>query len=154
MKIGIREATINDATILFDWANDAKTRENSFNSGPIEWNDHIQWFKKKLADPTSKTYILQYNEMPVGVVRFEINKTTNIGVTVAPDHRGMGFGAKIIKTACNTFWRNNTDYILAYIKKGNIASQRVFEKAGFNFLREDKVNNIECLILKATKNAY
>lgn len=154
MKIGIREATINDATVLFDWANDPETRKNSFNSGPIEWNHHIHWFKKKLDDAKSKIYILQYNEMTVGVVRFEINETTIIGVTVAPDHRGMGFGAEILKTACNTFWGNNTDSILAYIKKGNIASQHVFEKAGFIFQREDKINNIECLILKATKNAY
>ncbi len=152
MKIGIREATINDATVLFDWANDPKTRENSFNSGTIDWNDHIRWFKNKLNDLSSKIYILHSNEKPIGVVRFEINDTTIIGVTVAPSHRGMGFGAEILKTASNTFWENNTDTLLAYIKKDNNASQRVFEKAGFTFLREDKINNIECLILKAIKN--
>lgn len=154
MEIGIRESTINDANILFDWANDPETRENSFNSGSINWDDHLQWFKKKLIDPTSKIYILQYNEMPIGVVRFEVNETTIIGVTVAPDHRGLGLGAEILKTACNTFWENSSDIILAYIKKKNIPSYRVFKKAGFTFLREDKVNNIECLILKATKNAH
>ncbi len=154
MEIGIREATINDAEILFDWANDPETRHNSFNSGSIDWNDHIRWLKNKLNDPASKIYILHTKEKPVGVVRFEINETTVIGVTVAPDHRGMGLGAEILKTACNTFWKNNVVSILAYIKKGNIASQRVFEKAGFTFLREDKVNNNECLILKATKHAH
>lgn len=154
MKIGIREATINDATIIFDWANDPETRENSFNSEAIEWDDHIQWFKKKLIDPTCKIYILQYNETAVGVVRFDVNETTIIGVTVAPSHRGTGLGAEILKTACNTFWENNTDAVLAYIKKGNNASQRVFEKAGFTFLGEDKINKNECLILKAKKNAY
>jgi RimJ/RimL family protein N-acetyltransferase len=153
MKIGIREATINDAIILFAWANDTETRKNSFNSGSIEWHDHIHWFKNKLADPTVKIYIL-HNEMPVGVVRFEINETTIISVTVAPDYRGMGFGAEIIKTACNTLWGIYNDPVLAYIKKGNIPSQRVFEKAGFTFLREDKINNIEFLILKATTNAH
>lgn len=151
MEIGIRGATINDADILFDWINDSETRENSFNSGTIDWNDHIQWLKIKLDDPASKIYILKYNEIPVGVVRFEINETTIIGITVAPDHRGMGLGAEILKTACNTFWENHADSILAYIKKGNVASQRVFEKSGFTFQKEDIFSGIECLILKAEK---
>jgi RimJ/RimL family protein N-acetyltransferase len=154
MEIGIREDTINDAKILFDWANDLETRDNSFNSEIIDWNNHIRWFKNKLNDPASIIYILHTNEKPVGVVRFEVNETTIIGVTVTPNCRGMGLGTEILKTACNTFWKNNTDSILAYIKKGNIASLRVFEKAGFIFLREDNVNNIKCLILKATKNAH
>ena len=154
MGIGIREATDNDATIIFEWANNSETRNNSFNSGVIKWKDHLHWFKEKLSDDSCTIYILHYNEISVGVVRFEINETTIIGVTVAPDFRGKGFGAEIIKTACQTFWRINSDPILAYIKKGNIASQRVFEKAGFNFLKEDNINNIECLILKATNNAH
>ena len=154
MEIGIREATIKDAKILFDWANDTETRQNSFNSVIIDWNNHIKWFKNKLNDPACKIYILYSNEKPVGVVRFEVNETTIVGVTVAPNYRGMGLGSEILKIARNTFWKNNTDSILAYIKKGNIASQRIFEKAGFSFLREDEVNNIKCLILRATKNAH
>lgn len=154
MGIGIREATENDTSIIFDWANNSETRKNSFSSAPIKWDEHIHWFKRKLGDASCKVYILENNENSIGVVRFEINETTIIGVTVAPDYRGMGFGDEIIKIACKTYWRINPAPILAYIKKGNIASQRVFEKAGFSFLREDKINNTECLILKATKNDH
>lgn len=151
MEIRIREASINDAKILFDWANESETRQNSFNFDAIEWNDHILWFTKKLMDSTSSIFILLSNENPVGVVRFEVNETTIIGVTVAPGYRGKGLGAEIIKIACNFFWNNNSGDILAYIKKGNVASQRVFEKSGFTFQKEDNFNGIECLILKAER---
>jgi spore coat polysaccharide biosynthesis protein SpsF len=151
MEIRIREATINDAKILFDWANDRGTRQNSFNSDAIEWNDHILWFTKKLMDSTSSIFILLDNENPAGVVRFEVNENTIIGVTVAPGYRGRGLGAEIIKIACNSYWDNNSEDILAYIKKGNVASQRVFEKSGFTFQKEDIFSGVECLILKAEK---
>lgn len=147
MGIRIRKASINDAEILFNWANDPYTRKNSFDSTIIKWNDHLLWLKKKLGDPNSIIYILLYNKKPIGVVRFEVKKDASIGITVAPNHRGLGLGSEILKIACNTFWENSAVNILAYIKKGNIASQRVFEKAGFAFLSENTFNGFDCLIL-------
>ena len=108
--------------------------------------------KEKLIEPSIKIYILHHTQKPIGVVRFEINDTIIVGITVAPSHRGMGLGAKILNVACNKFWRNYTSDIYAYIKKGNIASQRIFEKAGFTFQCEGMFNSIECMILKAEKN--
>lgn len=151
MKIEIRDATINDAEILFEWANDPNTRQNSFNPETIEWNNHISWLKKKLIDPLTKIYILYYHHTQIATVRFDTNKNTIIGITVAPSHRGLGLGAEVLKIATNKFWINNNNEIFAYIKKGNFASQRIFEKAGFRFLKEDIANSIDCIILKAKK---
>jgi RimJ/RimL family protein N-acetyltransferase len=152
MKIEIRDATINDAEILFEWANDLNTRQNPFNPETIEWNDHISWLRKKLLDPLTRIYILYYHHKQIATVRFDTNKNTIIGITVAPSYRGLGLGAEILKIATNNFWINNNDEIFAYIKKENIASQRIFEKAGFRFLKEDIANSIDCIILKAKKN--
>jgi RimJ/RimL family protein N-acetyltransferase len=154
MKIEIREATLNDAQLLFNWANDPVTRQNSFNSKTIYWNDHILWLKKRLVDPANKIYILNSDDNPIGVVRFEGIENTIIAVTVAPGHRGMGLGAEIINRACNKFWESNNSDILAYVKKENVASLRAFEKAGFILIGNDIVNQGECLILKVEKNAY
>lgn len=154
MTIEIREVILSDAQFLFNWANDPVTRQNSFNSEPIEWNDHILWLKKRLFDLKNKTYILHSNEEPIGVVKFEGIEDTIIGVTVAPFHRGKGLGVEIIKIGCNKYWENNDLPILAYIKKDNVASQHVFKKAGFTFLKDEIIYGKACLILKAKKNAY
>jgi RimJ/RimL family protein N-acetyltransferase len=152
MKIEIRDATINDAKILFEWANDPNTRQNSFIPETIEWNQHISWLKKKLIDPLSKIYIFYYHHTQIATVRFDTNKNTIIGITVAPGHRGLGLGAEILKIATNYFWINSNNEIFAYIKKDNIASQHIFEKAGFRFFKEDMENRIDCIILKAIKD--
>lgn len=154
MKIEIRDATINDAEILFEWANDQNTRQNSFNPETIEWNNHISWLRKKLIDPLTKIYILYHQHKQIATVRFDTNKNTIIGITVAPSHRGLGLGSEILKIAINNFWINNNSEIFAYIKKENIASKRIFEKAGFRFFKEDITNCIECIILKAKKNDH
>ena len=152
MKIEIRDATINDAQLLFNWANDPVTRQNSFNSKNIGWNEHILWLKKRLNNPAYRIFIFKSNNEPLGVVRFDGIENAIINVTVAPDHRGKGLGAEIIRMACFRFWESNNSYILAYIHKENVTSQRAFKKAGFIFLRSGIINNHECLILKVEKD--
>ena len=147
MKIDIREGTTDDAQLLFYWANETLTRQNSFNPNPIDWNSHICWLKKKLDNPSSKIYLFHMDKEPIGVVRFETDNNTIIGITVASEKRGQGVGAKILKLACDKFWEDSKNNILAYIKKDNVPSIRVFEKAGFTLYREDYFNDIACVIL-------
>jgi RimJ/RimL family protein N-acetyltransferase len=153
MNIELKSASILDAKLLFDWANDPITRESSFNENPIEWNSHCRWFENKIKDISSVIFIFYSQNVPIGVVRFESNEITIIGVTVAPDHRGKGISFVIIQMACEKFWETNNHDIFAYIKISNLKSVRAFEKAGFCFLKEDIYNNIPCLILIAKRNA-
>jgi RimJ/RimL family protein N-acetyltransferase len=152
MNLDIGEVTEKDAKLLFEWTNDPVTRENSFNTSPVKWNDHVLWLNKKLNDPFCKMFIFHQNNQPVGVVRFDTDENTIIGVTVAPTHRGMGIGAEIIKMGCLKFWEISHQDIMAYIKEGNLASLHAFEKAGFSFYKNDIYNNFACLILTAKKN--
>jgi RimJ/RimL family protein N-acetyltransferase len=152
MGIGIRKATLDDAKILFNWANDSETRQNSLNSEIIDWEDHIQWLKGKIDDPKYSIYILFTEIKPIGVVRFDYNESAVVSISVAPEERRKGIGSKILLIACQYFWESNTESIIAYIKKGNIASQRIFEKSGFNFLKESRYKNITCITLIAHNN--
>ena len=148
MRLKIRNIKNDDAQILYIWATDPLTRANSFNSQHIKWEDHLIWLKKKLNDPLTFMYLLLSENKPVGTVNFtKREKAATIGVAVAPEFRGKGFGAKIIKTASHKYQSNNNDNILAYIKKENIASLQVFKKAGYVFFKEDIFNNHPCKIL-------
>lgn len=152
MNIVVKEVSIDNAKLLFDWANDSVTRHNSFNPNPIEWKSHVSWLKRKIADPNAHLFLTYLNKIPIGTIRFESKDNTEISVTVAPSQRGKGNGAKIIKAACNRFMKNSNQAILAYIKKDNPASKRVFEKAGFVFYKEDIYNSKACFVLILRKN--
>lgn len=153
MNIELKSASILDAKLLFDWANDPITRESSFNEKPIEWENHCHWLENKIKDISCAIFVFYSQDVPIGVVRFESNEITIIGVTVAPGHRGKGISSVIIQMACEKFWETNNHDIFAYIKISNLKSVRAFEKAGFCFLKEDIYNNIPCLILIAKRNA-
>lgn len=71
---------------------------------------------------------------PLGVVRFQRKgDVAEISVNVAPERRGGGAGTSLIIAGCAEHVRRFPAVtIVAYIRPENIASQRAFERAGFD----------------------
>lgn len=143
-QIHIREINEKDKELTFEWANDILTRESSFNSHSISFEEHSQWFNNKLKEK-AKYYILEVTNNPAAIVRFDIDDAKIIvGITVAPIYRGKGLAPVFLRTACKRFTEETgLDVIYAYIKKTNIASKKSFTKAGFLFNKVVSNHNVE-----------
>ncbi|MHC8949276.1 N-acetyltransferase family protein [Sphingobacterium hungaricum] len=132
----IRLATLNDSITAFEFSNDPITRLNSFNTKPIEYEDHKKWWVSKLNDTDSIIYICEVENIPVGMVRFE-KKDQNvyiIGITISENFRGKGLAEKFIRLSCDEVVSERNCLIEAYIKFENKASIRIFEKSNFRFI--------------------
>ncbi|MCY1721044.1 GNAT family N-acetyltransferase [Prolixibacteraceae bacterium Z1-6] len=152
MTILLRKVEAKDSRYLFELANDALTRSNSFNTKEITWEEHQIWLGAKLNDAKSFLYIFSDEDINIGTVKIERKETeTIIGVTVDSTFRGKGLGSILIKMACSEFWKQNKDDIKAYIKKTNTGSVRTFEKAGFSSFGELRINDEDCIILNALR---
>lgn len=138
-EFNIKIATIEDMKDIFDLSNEGLVRANSFNQEKINWEDHQIWFKNKLKDENCIFYLIKdvQNEL-IAQVRFDkINNEADISISITPKFRGKGYGAKIIEaTSKKVFKEKDIKKINAYVKKENIASQTIFEKAGF-ILKEE-----------------
>jgi GNAT superfamily N-acetyltransferase len=110
--------------MLWLWANDPETRAHSFQHDPIAWDEHCEWLL------THDPYIGEIEGKPVGTVRIDGNV---ISVTVAPEHRGHGYGMMLIRQATAT----STAEVHAYIKNDNYASIRSFLASGYEIQGED-----------------
>lgn len=108
----------------------------SVNSEPVPWPEHIMWFGKSLTMPERKIYIAEHRETPVGTVRFDyLNDSAELSWTIAPEHRGKGYGVAMLRAAIAK--EPNLD-LYAIIKMDNGASLRVAQAVGFYF---DKMQN-------------
>lgn len=128
-----KPATKNDAKLLYDWSNEPSVRSNSFNSEPIEWEDHVKWFNKKLESHTTKIFILYQGITPLGQVRLDfVNRCWEIAYSIDKNYRGKGLGKKIIEIAQSKIPQNTT--LKASVKNENIASIKVFKQLGFEVM--------------------
>ena len=124
----LRPATVDDARLIFEWANDSKVRENSFNTDDILWDDHLAWFNRTLADESTLLFILMKDDAPVGQVRLANSDKWQISYSIAPAYRGQGYGKLILQLAENELVVEGHDgeKLYAEVKMDNIASQKIF----------------------------
>ena len=133
----LRKADPGDSRLLWQWRNDPAVRRASFNSDPIPWETHTEWFERSLETADRHIFIGLVDGHPIGMVRFDVNgDEAEVSVSVA--ERGRGFGEAIIRQGCKVMEEllgsgaaENLTFV-ANMRPENIASQKTFAKAGFS----------------------
>jgi RimJ/RimL family protein N-acetyltransferase len=142
--LSIRPAEESDAELLWHWANDASVRARSFNPEPISWESHLGWFRRRLASPETKFYLLLENNIPVGQIRYDLDESGEsaiIGFSVAGEHRGKGFGVEILRQTVGEAVRElKCREIVGIVIEGNEASSKAFLRAGFTNKGETEID--------------
>jgi len=134
MNLVWREARQADADVLWRWANDRETRQNSFSRSPIPYAAHVAWLEQRLASDATRIWIFSDGEAPVGQVRFDIaDGVAEIGITVAPERRGRGYGKAMLQQAIRCLHEERGDHVRprASVLARNEASLRLFKACGF-----------------------
>ncbi|MCP3930697.1 MAG: UDP-2,4-diacetamido-2,4,6-trideoxy-beta-L-altropyranose hydrolase [Bacteroidetes bacterium] len=158
-EIKLRKAVQSDCKLLWQWVNDPKVRQSSFNSCIISWEEHVEWFQTKLRDFESYIFIAEdETETPFGQIRFDVsNFIANISYSVQHEYRGSGFGETILRIGIQKL----VDFIKqpisfqGKVKIENIVSQRIFEKVGFSEVNDEHypiwLERESCLVYGYTK---
>ena len=152
LSMKITEAKESDTELIFNWSNDSLVRAQSFYSNTIEFDNHVNWFKEKLQKDNSLLLINKFDGNNIGLVRFEVeNDKCSVGILIDEKYRGKGFSSLMLINSSKYYFTRFSIPIFAHIKKSNIASIRSFEKAGYCFFNEIKVNGFNTLVFKLEK---
>jgi len=134
-QVLLKQATPEDCKKLWEWRNDPETREASFNSHNISYEEHEQWFNQKMVDPCTKIFIAK-NSMGIelGYVRFQIRgEEGEISVGVDKEYRAKGYGLRVIINGSNLLLQTKSvQRIVAHIKYGNRTAVNSFKRAGYS----------------------
>ena len=149
--IYFRSAEKDDMQNLYNWRNDPDTRRASFNTDEITLEKHIEWFNNSLTNKNRNIFIMMNEKgKSIGQIRFDReDNIEEIDITIAPDYRNQGYGVQALREGCKMYFNDfDVDYVIAKVKKDNIASLMAFEKAGFK-RHEEHEDHIE---LRCTKD--
>lgn len=122
--------------LLFQWINDAAVRNNSFHTGPIAYEEHVDWFRRKLYSDQCLLYICYHGEEAVGQIRIDIDGDIGfINYSVSKIRRGKGYGTMMLMDIVDVIQleKRNIHKLIGRVKYSNISSQRAFEKATYDF---------------------
>jgi RimJ/RimL family protein N-acetyltransferase len=133
--MNLRPATQADARLLFEWRNHPTTRAMSRTKGEIQFDQHCEWLRGVLSNPLRTLYIAEEQGVPVGTVRLDrSDMTVEASWTIAPEHRGNGYGKEMVKAAIDNL--PGDVEIIAEVQPDNPASIKIAEAAGLRFTRK------------------
>ena len=67
--ICLRDATINDELLVFEWRNIDSLVALSSKQKKVTLQEHQQWFKRKILDLNCKLLIIQLEDKNIGLIR-------------------------------------------------------------------------------------
>ncbi|MFA7289248.1 MAG: bifunctional UDP-2,4-diacetamido-2,4,6-trideoxy-beta-L-altropyranose hydrolase/GNAT family N-acetyltransferase [Melioribacteraceae bacterium] len=144
-----KKAAKEDCKNVFDLSNEPIVRENSISPKSIKWEYHKEWFNKRIKD---KNYLLllafDKDEKLAGQIKYDIKKNKAVvGISISPIHRGKGYASKMLIKSASILkeLKQETNLIIAYIKRENISSIKSFEKSGYKLIGKEIINDNEYL---------
>jgi RimJ/RimL family protein N-acetyltransferase len=133
-----RRATTADIDLTFGWATNPVIRRFSFQQHKIEKSEHTNWFLQKLMDTNCIYSIVEYDNVPIGSIRFDIREgEAMISYLLDPAYHGQGIGQLILKKGIEWLFIVNIhgmipiSVISGDVMKTNFPSIKAFERLGF-----------------------
>lgn len=129
-----RPATAADATMLFDWRNDPRTRRYFRNPAVIALDEHLEWFTRALSDESRLILVVCCGQSPVGCVRFDLDgDSAEVSIYLDPSRHGCGLGSGVLRAALD-FLHAERPWVTvcsAEVLTENAASEAMFASCGF-----------------------
>lgn len=140
-KISLREVKESDLEITFNWASNKKIRHFSFNKSAISYEEHKNWFYKKIISDHCLYLILEnLNGKALGSVRIDIeNKEGIISYLIDDYYHGKGLGFQILNLLEQFIKQHKVpvDKLIGFVQNNNIASIRIFEKLQYEKIKDN-----------------
>lgn len=136
MKLTKVKSSDNEISkFLFILRNKSYVRKNSFNKKILIFKDHVKWFKNFLIKKNI-IYLISENKFMIGYIRLKKKKNNfYVSWAVLKKYQKKGFAKKSLLIATKAKAYKYT----ALIKKNNLASINIAEKANFKlkYLRKN-----------------
>ncbi len=131
----IKKVTEADAERIWQLRNAPQVRIKSNNTEKINYKDHLTWFKKKYLDVNKNfCFVLKKEALLIGYCRFDREKDSYlVSIAIDPKLHGQGLGNFLLKGALTELKTDKK--VLAEIKKGNIASAKLFLRNNFEIFK-------------------
>lgn len=147
----IRKVRKEDSRKIWEIRNSSLVRQMSSSQDLVPFENHVVWFGKTyFTGQRNICFVIECKGEVVGYCRFDFHEKENaylVSVAVNSSYHGRGLGSRILSEALLQLPEGVL--VNAAVKKGNLASIKLFEKNKFVIDHEDEQYYYLHLIQKA-----
>lgn len=137
-EINLRTIEEEDIEFLRDGVNHPEVRVYMGNRRPQNYENEEEFFEEQVCGEDTVDLLISKDGERVGIISLmsqgdDAEKLAEIGIWIHPQHHGNGYGTEASKLITDyAFGQLNYHKVYARAYQGNKASQRVWEKLGFD----------------------
>ncbi|MFH0739973.1 MAG: GNAT family N-acetyltransferase [bacterium] len=142
MNIKLKKADFTDIEFLWYLRNIPEYYRYYKQPRPVEWEEHINWIMPILLGTENRDlFIIVVDDTNAGQLRIDYTvNTAEISISLVDHFRGKNIGFLALEKAIEKAKKEkNIDTFRAYVHQDNIASQKLFEKLGYQIEMQDGV---------------
>lgn len=127
MSINLRLAQPEDSKFIYDLRFSDDVAKQSLQMSKPTFEQHNEWFLGSISDPNRHLYIITKNADKAGMIRLDINTSTElaeVSLAVHLDYRSQGIAATALSEVEKL--HPNVKNFLAKVKPENEASLKLF----------------------------
>ena len=136
---------LKDAIQVMEWRNNPDTLAMFYHRTPKDIDSFWPEFRNDYFGDIVPPLFALFEGKRIAFLRFckvahpvgLSGNCVDVSINIAPSSRGKGLGASILKSAIALLRSYDIESVVAEVREENIASKRVFEKAGYEFLSHD-----------------
>ncbi|MDD5738620.1 MAG: GNAT family N-acetyltransferase [Candidatus Pacebacteria bacterium] len=140
MKIILKKADFTDIEFLFYLRNIPQYYKYYTHPRPVEWEEHINWIMPILLEVDKRDlYIIMADDIKAGQIRIDYTADmAEISVALVEHFRGKNIASMALEKAIEKAKKENkVKTFRAHVHQNNIASQKLFEKLGYQIEMQD-----------------
>lgn len=156
MQVTLKRVVNSDSIIIFTWRNEASTVSWMGAARELSFEEHQRWFNSVVDDPNYLLFIIAFDTIPVGHLRYQkhADNAAKVSINITHSMHGKGIASQAFKKG-SEFVRgcDFAEDIFAYVQATNIGSIKALEKAGFRRGAFKSVHAIEHIVMTDTYTA-
>ena len=138
----LRLAKMSDILDVLELSNSNYVRKYSISQKEIKLDEHKKWFASAINNG-NLIYLVVQNSADefVGQVRFDLTKSGwTVSISIKQEFAGKGIGYFALVSGASYACKISSQPIFALVSPDNIPSQKLFSKAGFEFVENLKID--------------
>jgi len=130
------DATEGHLKLIYNWRNQSFIREVMYDSEPLKWDNHVDWFRSVINDDRKYVKILYYNDIPYGLANFQMTDALasigEWGFYIGEREAPKGMGKLLAYCMLNFLFEDvKVKKVCAEVISFNDTSLKFHQKVGF-----------------------
>jgi len=142
MKINLKKADFTDIEFLFYLRNIPEYYKYYTHPKPVQWEEHINWIMPILLGVDRRDlYIIIVEDIKAGQIRIDFSADmAEISISLVEHFRGKNIAPVALEKAIEKAKKEKeVKTFRAHVHQDNIASQKLFEKVGYQIEMQEGV---------------